>query len=320
MSINELQTHYPPIQPYAQHYLNVDPPHQLYIEECGNPKGLPILYIHGGPGAGCSEDSRRFFDPDIYRIILFDQRGAGRSTPAGELPGNDTQSLINDIEAIRELLNIERWILFGGSWGSTLSLVYAQAYPEQVLGLILRGIFLGRAEDLDWLIHTSGAKRIFPDFWQEFISPIPENYQHNIIPFYYDLLTNQDKNIQLQAAQIWSTWEARIASLMPREKLIKEFTKPEISLNCSRIECHYFINNCFLEPNQILHNMKKIQHLPAIIIHGRYDMVCPFDNAWELHQAWPKSELTIVTAGHSASEPAVTDALIRATGKMSQLL
>lgn len=304
---------YPPIEPYTRHYLAVELPHHLYIEECGNPQGIPILYLHGGPGSGCSEDSRRFFDPALYRIILFDQRGAGKSTPTAELQHNNTQALITDIETIRQLLKIERWILFGGSWGSTLSLLYAQTYPQHVLALILRSIFLARQQDLDWLFNGKGLNHVFPDYWQEFIAAIPASHHHSPATHYYQLLTQNNEQIRLNAAKSWANWEGNCVSLQPRPVTFQ--------LQQACIECHYVVNNCFLGPNQILANMGKIQHIPGIIIHGRYDMVCLLENAWMLHQAWPKSALNIIpSAGHSGSEPGIRDALIRATRKIAKTL
>jgi proline iminopeptidase len=312
-------TLYPPIKPYAQNRLAVEPPHELYIEECGNPEGLPILVVHGGPGAGLNEDYRRYFDPTIYRIILFDQRGAGQSTPHAELAGNTTQALAHDMEAIREFLNVKQWILFGGSWGSTLSLVYAETYPQQVRSLILRGIFLCRPQEIRWF-YEEGARHIFPDYWEEFIAPIPEDQRHNLIQNYYELLTGPNEVARMAAAKAWSIWEARCATLEPNKKIVEYLANPHTALSISRIECHYFLHNSFLEPNQILRNIEKIQDIPGIIVHGRYDIVCPLENAWDLHKAWPHSELHIIrNAGHSAGEPGIVDALVRATQKMSSL-
>lgn len=307
-------TLYPPIHPYNEFTLAVDSPHQLYVEECGNPDGIPILYLHGGPGTGCTSDNRRFFDPNIYRIILFDQRGCGRSTPHIELQKNNTQELVKDIEKIREYLQIDQWILFGGSWGSTLGLVYAQTHPAQVLGLVLRGVFLNRHEDIQWLFGGAGANRIFPEYWEEFLSIVPDNLRHNPIVAYYEMLTGEDEVTRMAAAKNWSSWEGNCATLEPSKHVLDYLKNPHTALGLACIECHYFINNCFLEPNQILRNIEKIEDIPAIIVHGRYDSVCTMDNSWELNKVWSNSDLIIVRdAGHSAYEPGIIDALIRAT-------
>lgn len=307
-------TLYPPIKPYHHFLFPVISPHELYVEECGNPDGIPILFVHGGPGSGSNEDQRRFFDPNTYRIILFDQRGSGRSLPHMELTGNTTQALVQDMEKLREVLDIESWILFGGSWGSTLSLIYAQTYPTRVLGLILRGIFLNRNSDVQWLFGGMGANKIFPDFWQEFLSIIPEDQRHNPLLAYYEVLTGEDEVARMHAAKIWSSWEGHCSTLEPNKHLIDVMKDPHHALSLARIECHYFMNNCFLEPNQIIRNMPLIQDIPGIIVHGRYDIVCTLDNAWELHQHWPRSELHIIPeAGHSATEAGIIDALIHAT-------
>jgi proline iminopeptidase len=301
--------------------LDVEKPHQIYVEECGNPDGIPILFVHGGPGSGCTEDQRRFFDPNVYRIILFDQRGCGRSMPHMELIDNNTQALINDMEKIRETLQIDKWILFGGSWGSTLSLVYAQTYPSHVLGMILRGIFLNRNIDVQWLFGGLGANKIFPDFWEEFLSILPDEQRHNPLLAYYEMLTGEDEVARMLAAKTWSSWEGHCSTLEPNKQILEMMKNPHHALSFARIECHYFINNCFLEPNQILRNMDSIAEIPGIIIHGRYDIVCSLDNAWELHKAWPKSELNIIRdAGHSACEAGIIDALVLATKTMPSKL
>lgn len=313
-------TSFPAIEPYEQHLLAVEKPHQLYVEECGNPKGIPVLFVHGGPGSGCSEDHRRYFDPNQYRIILFDQRGSGRSTPHADLSGNNTQALISDMEAIREMLGVEKWVLFGGSWGSTLSLVYAQTHPEQVLGLILRGIFLNRPHDMDWLYNGAGANFVFPDYWEDFTSAVKLNGHTNYMEAYYAILTGTDEVARMAAAKAWSAWEGRCIALQLSQEAVETMTDPHFALSLARIECHYFMNNCFLTPNQIINNMPKIHHIPSIIVHGRYDMVCSLENAWTLHKAWPGSTLQIIPdAGHSSKEPGIVDALVRATHTMSEL-
>lgn len=302
---------YPDIEPYARHRLAVDEPHELYLEESGNPDGIPVLVVHGGPGGGCEDYHRRFFDAERFRIILMDQRGAGRSTPLAELEGNSTDTLVQDMETIRQFLGIDRWLLFGGSWGSTLSLVYAEAYPERVLGLVLRGIFLCRPRDIQWF-YQEGASRVFPDYWQEFLAPIPEDERHDMVTAYYRRLTSANELEQIQAAKAWSIWEGRCATLHPNPKVVEHFGHPHVAIALARIECHYFMNNAFLEPDQIVRDAGRLADIPGVIVHGRYDMVCPLDNALALHQAWPEAELHIIRdAGHSASEPAIVDALLR---------
>lgn len=307
---------YPSIKPYAQHQIQVDPIHTLYVEESGSPDGIPILYIHGGPGAGTSPDDRRYFNPEQYRIILFDQRGCGRSTPHGNLENNTTQALIGDIEAIRGYLKLEQWLLFGGSWGSTLALLYAQAHPDYVMGMILRGIFLGRQQELRWF-YENGARAIFPDYWEEFVFPIPEEERDNLIRAYYKRLTGPDELARMNAAKHWAQWEGQCATLNPCKAVLERFTQTHTAASLAAIETHFFVNNCFIEPNQILRDAYKLEGIPGIIVHGRYDMICPFENARALHLAWPGSELYVIRdAGHSASEPGITDALVTATEKM----
>ena len=302
---------YPDIEPYARHRLAVDEPHELYLEESGNPDGIPVLVVHGGPGGGCEDYHRRFFDAERFRIILMDQRGAGRSTPLAELEGNSTDTLVQDMETIRQFLGIDRWLLFGGSWGSTLSLVYAEAYPERVLGLVLRGIFLCRPRDIQWF-YQEGASRVFPDYWQDFLAPIPEDERHDMVTAYYRRLTSANELEQIQAAKAWSIWEGRCATLHPNPKVVEHFGHPHVAIALARIECHYFMNNAFLEPDQIVRDAGRLADIPGVIVHGRYDMVCPLDNALALHRAWPEAELHIIRdAGHSASGPAIVDALLR---------
>jgi proline iminopeptidase len=305
---------YPRIKPYATHQIEVDPPHILHVEEAGVPEGIPILFVHGGPGAGCLPYHRTFFDPEVYRIILFDQRGCGRSIPHAELEGNNTQALVQDMERIREFLGIERWILFGGSWGSTLSLVYAETHPEKVMGLILRGIFLCRPQEIDWFYQAGGASKVFPDHWLEFESVIPEEERDNMVAAYYKRLTGENELARMAAAKAWSRWEGQTSTLHPSNSVVSTFTEPFTAMSLSRIECHYFMNDSFLEPNQILNNAHKLADIPGIIVQGRYDIVCPMESAWQLYNAWTDSELHIIPdAGHSASEPGIVDALVRAT-------
>lgn len=311
---------YPEIKPYATHRLAVDKPHQLYIEECGNPDGLPVAFVHGGPGAGCEPYHRRFFDPNVYRIVLFDQRGCGRSTPHAELTDNTTQALVADMEVIRQHLKVEKWVVFGGSWGSTLGLVYAQTHPEAVLGLILRGIFLCSRREIQWF-YQDGASRIFPDYWEDFLRPIPEAERHDLVRAYYKRLVGDDEVARMAAAKAWSLWEGRAATLQLSKSVVDHFARPSTALSLARIECHYFMNDSFLEAGQILSNMYRLAAIPAIIVHGRYDIVCPIENAWALHRAWPQATLKIIAdAGHSASEPSITDALIKAAMTLAHRL
>lgn len=313
-------TLYPEIKPHARHELAVQEPHVLYVDESGSADGLPVVFVHGGPGAGCDAASRRYFDPNLYRIVTFDQRGCGRSTPHASLEDNTTQALIADMERIREHLGIDKWVLFGGSWGSTLSLAYAQAHPDRVLGLILRGIFLCRPQEFSWF-YQEGASRLFPDFWEEYIAPIPAEERDDLVQAFYKRLTGADQIAQMHAAKAWSTWEGRTATLRPNPQVVERFSEPHRALSIARIETHYFVNNAFLEEDQLLRDMPKIAHLPGVIVHGRYDVICPLDNAWALHQAWPNSELQIIRdAGHAAAEPGITDALVRAADQMARRL
>ena len=315
-----MRTLYPEIKPYKTHQIKVDDLHVLYVEESGDPDGIPVLFVHGGPGAGCESYHRCFFDPNVYRIILFDQRGSGRSTPHAELEGNTTQALVADMEIIREKLDINRWVLFGGSWGSTLSLVYAETHNDRVMGLIVRGIFLTRQKEIDWF-YQEGASRIFPDYWQDFIKPIPENERDNLLKAYYKRLTGENEIAQMQAAKAWSIWEGRTATLKSNKNVIDHFGSAHTALSLARIECHYFMNDSFLEDNQILNNVDKLQNIPGVIVQGRYDLICPLESAWTLHQHWLNSELKIIVdAGHSATEIGTVDALVSATDEMAQNL
>lgn len=315
-----MQTFYPEIKPYQRHQIAVEPPHELYVDESGNPEGIPVLFVHGGPGAGCGKYDRRFFDPEVYRIVLFDQRGAGRSRPHAELENNTTQKLVEDIEVIRTTLGIDKWVLFGGSWGSTLSLVYAQTHPERVLGLILRGIFLCRPQDLQWF-YQDGASHVFPDYWEDFIHPIAPEERGDMIAAYYRCLTGDNEIQQMSAAKAWSLWEGRCATLRPNQDVVDSFSDPHRALSLARIEAHFFVNNTFLVDDQIIRNADKLEGIPGIIVHGRYDMVCPLDNAYALHRAWPDSQLQIIReAGHASREPGIVDALIRATDEMAKRL
>jgi proline iminopeptidase len=311
---------YPPIKANRSLMLAVDAPHEIYVEESGNAHGLPVLFVHGGPGAGCEEKHRSYFDPNLYRIVLFDQRGAGRSRPHAALERNTTMELVADMERIRIELGIDKWMLFGGSWGSTLSLVYAETYPERVLGLVLRGIFLCRPQEIRWF-YQEGANRIFPDYWQDFVHPIPEAERHDLLHAHYQRLTGDDEVARMRSAEAWSIWEGRTATLTPNKEVVGFFSDPHVALSLARIEAHYFVNHIFLKPNQILRDAYKLKNIPGVIVHGRYDVVCPIENAWDLHRAWPETKLVIVPdAGHSAREPGVVHALIQSTMDMHRHL
>jgi len=308
---------YPEITPFTNFLLEVGNDHQVYVEQCGNPQGQAVLFIHGGPGGGCSESDRRFFDPEKYHIILFDQRGCGRSKPHGSLAKNETQYLVADIELIRAKLSIDSWHVFGGSWGSTLSLVYAQTHPEHVKSLVLRGIFLARPEDTNWAFSGGGATRLFPDYWQAYLDTLPEGQVDTSIKAAYEIMIGEDKELALKIAKAWAQWEIRCCTLLPDEAFVADKTDDESSWSLARHEAHYMVNDCFLSDNQILSNCDKIAHIPTTIVHGRYDVVCPFDNAWILHQHLPKSELVISeNAGHASVEPATKHNLLAATKKM----
>jgi len=314
--MSTLRTLYQPIEPYDSGYLKVSDIHQLYYEQCGNPKGKPVVFLHGGPGAGLVDDYRRFFDPEAYRIVLFDQRGAGKSVPHASLQDNTTWDLVADIERLREHFAVDRWLVFGGSWGSTLALAYGETHPDRVTGLILRGIFLCRPMETTWLYEDShGAAAIFPENWEQYKSIIPEPERDDMVRAYYSRLTSDDESVRMEAAQAWSNWEASALKLIPDQKLIDDFNEPEKSIALARIECHYFINNCFFETeNYLLDHVDRIQNIPGVIVHGRYDIICPCVSAWDLHRAWPKAELKMIPdAGHSVFERGITDALITAT-------
>ena len=294
--------------------------HQLYIEECGNPDGIPVLFLHGGPGTGCVPAHRRFFNPETYRIILFDQRGCGRSTPHCSLVDNTTWDLVDDIEVIRVFLKINKFVLFGGSWGSSLSLAYAQSFPQSVAALILRGIFLCREEEIQWF-YQSGTRHFYPDYWQDFISLVEDSKQEDVVNAYHDMLTSDNELTRMAAARAWVNWENRCSELTYLEASDDNEKISAGMLAMATIENHYFINQSFFSPNQLLDNMDKIVSIPAIIVHGRYDTICPLDNAWQLHQAWHGSILNIIPAtAHSAFEAGNIDALVKATEYFSSLL
>ena len=313
-----MRSFYPEIEPHASGRLQVDARHSLYWEECGNPAGKPVVLLHGGPGAGCSPRMRRFHDPAKYRIVLFDQRGAGRSTPFADLQDNTTWHLVADIERLREHLGIERWQVFGGSWGSTLALAYAQAHPRRVTELVLRGIFMLRRWELEWF-YQEGASRLFPDAWRHYIEAIPPVERHDLISAYHRRLTSEDEAVRLAAARAWSIWEGGTSYLRIPPDYAQTHGDPAFALAFARIENHYFVNGGFFEvEDQLLRDAHKIADIPGVIVHGRYDVVCPIQNAWDLHKVWSKSELVISPAsGHSAFEPENVDALVRATDKFA---
>lgn len=312
----QLRTLYPAIEPFASGFLQVSPLHRLYYEQCGNPDGKPVVFLHGGPGAGCGPNSRRFFDPSHYHIILFDQRGCGRSTPHAELVENTTWELVADMERLRQHLGIDRWQVFGGSWGSTLALSYAQTHPQRVSELVLRGIFMLRRWELEWF-YQKGCDAIFPDAWETYLAQIPEVERGDLISAYYRRLTSPDPAIRLSAAKAWSVWEASTSYLLQDAEQIKGNAVDEFALAFARIECHYFVHGGFFEADdQLLRNASRLKDIPAVIVQGRYDVVCPARSAWDLHRAWPEADLRIVAdAGHSAFEPGITDELVRATDR-----
>jgi proline iminopeptidase len=318
--MNDLQNRrdfYPPLEPYKTGQLAVSSLHNLYFEQSGNPQGQPVVFLHGGPGGGTDSDHRRYFNPEHYRIILFDQRGCGKSTPHAELRENTTWDLVQDIEKIREHLGISQWHVFGGSWGSTLALSYAVTHPDKVKSLVLRGIFLCREEELKWF-YQEGASWIFPDTWDRYWNFIPENERSQMMQAYYKRLTSDHPQVRLEAARVWSQWEAATSKLFVDPKMIEDFGEPEKALAFARIECHYFINKAFFESNDyLLKQAHKLKKIPGIIVQGRYDVVCPAKSAWDLHQAWPESQLKIIPdAGHAASEIGTRSALIEATDQM----
>lgn len=303
-----------PIDCYHSEFIETTDGHRIYIEQSGNPQGIPVLMCHGGPGGGSSPFQRTLFDSQRYRIVLFDQRGCGQSTPFASLEHNTTAHLIADIEQIRGHLAIEKWLVAGGSWGSTLALAYGEQHPERCLGFILRGIFLGRPEDIDWLYRAGGgASQLFPDYFADFMQPIKALKGLDVLVAYRQLLQGNDPSLQLAAAQAWSLWESRVATLLPNAAMRAGAIEADSALPLARIENHYFLHHCFLAPNQLLDELHKINHLPCWIVHGRYDAVCKIENAWSLAKAWPEAKLRIIhNAGHSASEVGITRALFDA--------
>jgi proline iminopeptidase len=303
---------FPPIEPYRSGRLPVDDLHTLYWEECGNPEGEPVVFLHGGPGGGLSPRHRQFFNPSHYRIVLFDQRGAGKSTPHGEVSANTIQLLVDDIERLRDLMGIPRWLVFGGSWGSTLALAYGQQHPQRCTGFILRGIFLCTQAEIDWFMH--GMKSFFPEAHAAFVAQVPHPEGGSLLQAYAARLFSDDRPATLRAARSWSMYEGRCAFLRPNSEAVEELGADALSLSIARLEAHYFLHAGFLEEGQLLAHIERISHLPAVIVQGRYDIICPPTSAYQLHQAWPNSRLVMVAdAGHSASEPGTTAALVAAT-------
>ncbi|HEY0431820.1 MAG TPA: prolyl aminopeptidase, partial [Pyrinomonadaceae bacterium] len=296
--------------------LKVSAIHEIYYEQVGNPNGKPAVFLHGGPGGGISPDYRRYFDPEIYRLVLFDQRGSGNSTPHASLEENTTWDLVADIERLREHLQIRHWQVFGGSWGSTLALAYAQTHPDRVTELVLRGIFLCRPKEIQWF-YQEGASAIFPDVWEEYLKVIPESERGDMVSAYHRRLTSDDEAVRLEAARAWSIWEGSTSKLFFDPTAIEKFGDAEFALAFARIECHYFMNNAFFSSdNYLIEHVSQIRAIPAVIVQGRYDVVCPMVSAWDLHRAWPEADLQIVPdAGHSITEPGIIDALVKATDR-----
>ncbi len=313
---SQRRTYYPSIEPFHQFRVKVSDGHELYVEESGNPKGKPVVFLHGGPGGGSEPKQRRFFDPQVYRIVLLDQRGCGRSTPFASLDNNTTWHLVADLEAIRAHLGIERWQVFGGSWGSTLALAYAQTHPERVTELVLRGIFLLRQWEIDWF-YQQGTSRLFPDAWQDYLRPIPAHERGDLVAAYFKRLTSSDAAVRREAARAWSQWEGRTSYLLQNESFVDRMGADDFAAAFARIECHYFVNHGWLTEGRGLlekANVDKMRHIPGVIVQGRYDVVCPAESAFDLKAAWPEAQLKIVAdAGHSAHEPGNIDALIWAT-------
>jgi len=310
---------YPPIKPFKRHSLDVDNDHTLYFDESGNPLGIPIIFLHGGPGNGCNRHSRRYFDPHFYRIISLDQRGCGRSTPHGSLENNNTQSLIDDLEAVRNHLSIGRWALLGDGWGGTLALLYAIEHSDNVLAIISSGISLGRKQDIDWA-YKNGTRHVFPDYWKQFVKHLPEDEQDNPLPAYYNRLTKETNELaKMSLAKDWGLWATRCATLRPNQEAIDTYQESHRAQAMAKISTHFAINNLFIEDNLILKKIDAIAHIPSILVHGRYDMISPVENAYTLNKKWPAAECHIVRdAGHLLIEPGIQDALVRATGTIAR--
>lgn len=309
---------YPPIEPYDKGWLEVGDGHRIYWERSGNPSGKPAVFLHGGPGGGFSPNHRRLFDPARYNVMLFDQRGCGRSTPHASLEANTTWHLVADIERLREMMGVERWQVFGGSWGSTLALAYAETHPERATEIVLRGIFTIRKSEIQWY-YQSGASLIFPDKWEGFVNAIPPDERGDLVSAYHRRLNHADRNVQLAAAKAWSVWEGETVTLLPDPTLSTHHAEPDYALAFARIENHYFINEGFLKEGQLLRDVGKIRHIPAVIVQGRYDICCPAVTAWALHRAWPEAAFHLVEgAGHVYNEPGILHHLIEATDKFAR--
>jgi len=317
IQMRQLRTLYPEIEPYQSGHLDVGDGHQLYWELCGNPEGKPVVFLHGGPGAGASPSHRSQFDPERYNILVWDQRGCGRSTPHASLEANTTWHLVDDIERLREMVGVEKWMVFGGSWGSTLSLAYAETHPERVTELVLRGIFMFEQYELDWL-YKDGANSIYPDKWEEFIAPIPEAERGDLVDAYRQRLTGHDRDERLRVAKAWSKWEGETVTLLPHPEVIEEFTEPDKAIAVARIENHFMHHKGWLEEGQLLRDAHKLRGIPGVIVQGRHDSCTPPRAAWSLKKAWPEVELNIIPdGGHLYNEPGVLDGLIRATDKFA---
>jgi proline iminopeptidase len=309
---------FPPLDPYATGYLQVDDVHSIYWEQSGNPEGAPVVFLHGGPGAGASPVHRRFFDPANYRIVIFDQRGAGRSRPLGETRNNTTDLLITDMEVLRRKLGIERWHVFGGSWGSTLALAYAQAHGDRTISLVIRGIFLMRQPEINWFLY--GMRKIFPEAWARFVGYLPEGERDDLLEAYYRRLINPDPAIHIPAARAWSLYEGSCSTLIPNPDTLALAGSDEHAVGLARLEAHYFRNNLFDTESFLLDRLDRIRHIPTVIVQGRYDIVCPIETADEVHRAWPQARYVVVgDAGHSAMEPGIRSALVDATSRFRSL-
>ena len=311
---------YPKIEPYNQFDLKVSDLHTIHVEESGNINGKPVIFLHGGPGGGIEPVYRQYFDPEKWRIIVFDQRGCGQSTPHAELQENTTWDLIADIEKIRQHLEIDKWVVFGGSWGSTLSLSYAITHPDRCEALVLRGIFMIRKKEINWF-YQDGTSNIYPDAWEHYLRPIPEDERHDLVTAYYKRLTSNDDSVRIEAAKAWSIWEASTSKLIQSEESIHAFEDAKVAEAFARIECHYFTNRGFFDTDEwLLENVDKIRHIPTVIVQGRYDVVCPMISAWELHRAFPEADFEIVQdAGHSMTEKGIAAKLVEYTDKFSEL-
>ena len=315
---SELLPLFPPLEPYDSGMLELDSPHRMYYEQSGNAAGVPVVFLHGGPGAGASAVHRQFFDPRFYRIIVFDQRGAGRSTPLGCLEKNTTPHLVEDLERLRRHLDIDRWLVFGGSWGSTLALAYAEHHPERCKGLILRGIFLCRASEIEWFLY--GLRHIFPEAWRAFAGYVSEEERSDLLSSYYKRLVDPDPAVHMPAARSWSVYEGSCSTLLPNPALVADFASDRVALGLARIEAHYFRHDIFLPENFLLNQAARLKKVPGVIVQGRYDIVCPAISADDLHRAWPEAEYSIVAdAGHSAFEPGIRSRLVAATEKFKTL-